>query len=65
MESERCPKCFHIIGEHYLCRDHGGEFETAKVDKSPPKPKYPCPPEAIWYFHHEFYDFLDNVGKDE
>jgi hypothetical protein len=62
MDSAHCPRCFHIIGEHLYCKDHGGVFESAKVDKTPPKPLDPCPPEAIYDLNHVWWNFLDAIG---
>ena len=51
-----CPRCFHIIGEHLLCLEHGGEY--AFTGGKPKIPDLP-PPEAIYDFQHSWWSFLD------
>ena len=65
MDSSSCPRCFHKIGEHLYCKEHGGDFEHEKVDKSPHKPIDPCPPEAVWNLNHEWWNFLDETGEEK
>jgi hypothetical protein len=57
-----CPRCFHTIGEHYLCLDHGGESGvSAALSKYKPPPKdAPCPPEAEYDYSHFWWDWLDH-----
>ena len=62
MEKSRvtCKRCFHAIGEHYLCRDHGGEPGfSAMVGKWKPPAKEPFPGEAEGNWQHGYWTFLD------
>ena len=36
-ESMRCSRCFHIVGEHLLCRHHDPDFKGSKWPKEKPK----------------------------
>ena len=62
-DSAHCPRCFHAIGEHLYCKDHGGDFENEKVSKLPTRKIDPCPPEAVYDFDHRWWDFLDFTGS--
>lgn len=57
-----CPRCFHSIGEHYLCLEHGGEagFNDAVKRWRPRSPDFP-PPAALLSFKHPWWNFLDNA----
>ena len=57
-----CPRCFHIIGEHYLCLDHGGEqgFSAGALRIKPRVPDFP-PAEALLSFNHPWWGFIDNA----
>ena len=57
-----CPRCFHAIGEHYLCLEHGGEVVWSDAAKrwKPRTIDYP-PPEALLSFKHPWWDFLDQT----
>lgn len=54
-----CSRCWHIIGESYLCRQHGGEDGfTAGAYKLKDKPIGYPPSED---FEGPWFDFLDSV----
>lgn len=57
-----CPHCFHTIGEHYLCRLHGGKDGfSAGAAKWKPKPlDLPPMPEN---FRDAWWDFIDSGQK--
>jgi hypothetical protein len=56
-----CARCWHIIGEHYCCSDHGGESGfTAPAYKLKAK-TIDVPPEPI-NIHDSWFDFL-NIGQ--
>ncbi len=60
-----CKRCWHNIGEHYLCLDHGGEggwTKGAYKIKPKPAPETPPPgphPEA---YGDPWFDFLDRLA---
>jgi hypothetical protein len=58
-----CPRCFHTIGEHYLCLSHGGELcWSAGAYKHEPKPRdLPPVPENIF---DPWWDFLDEMSTE-
>ena len=57
-----CQRCFHIVCEHYLCLDHGGEpgWMAGAAKLKPRRLDYP-PVEALNNFHHPWWDFLDQT----
>jgi hypothetical protein len=54
-----CPRCWHIIGEYLLCRDHGGGNCWSKG--APKSPNLDAPPEPV-DINDPWFDFL-NTGK--
>jgi hypothetical protein len=59
-----CPRCWHVIGEHYYCRDHGGDDGfNLEVRKWKPKPIDLPPPEALDNLWHPWWRFLDKGQK--
>ena len=58
-----CPRCFHIIGEHYLCREHGGDFSEKEARRPRLRPADECPPEALYNLQHPWWAFLDSGEK--
>ena len=58
-----CSRCFHAVGEHLLCRNHGGPSGwTSGAYKLKPKPQSePMPSEAIGNLQHHWWDFLDQT----
>ena len=57
-----CPKCFHIVGEHYLCREHGGEDGfCAGFYKLKQQPRDFPPLEALYDYTHPWFNFLDKT----
>jgi hypothetical protein len=57
-----CLRCFHIVGEHYLCREHGGEDGfSAGFYKLKQQPRDFPPPEAMNNPCHSWFDFLDKT----
>ena len=62
MRHPKCPRCWHVIGEHLLCRNHGVvNAWGAGAYRWTPKPIEPCPPEAENDYTHEWWSFLDVV----
>jgi hypothetical protein len=59
-----CSRCWHIIGEHYLCRDHGGDegFSAGALKLQSKAPSLP-PPEAMHNLQHPWWNFLDEGEK--
>jgi hypothetical protein len=56
----KCSRCFHGVGEHLLCRAHGGpDGWTAGAYKLKPRPEPSMPVEAIGNLQHPWWDFLD------
>ena len=55
----RCPDCWNIIGEHYLCMAHGGEggFSPGAAKWKARPLDYP-PAEAIGNLQHPWWNFL-------
>lgn len=58
---QSCPRCFHNIGEHYLCRDHGGESGFMDAAYRLPQKMQDSPPDGADY-NHPWFDFL-NYGE--
>jgi hypothetical protein len=57
-----CSRCFHIIGEHLLCLDHGGESGwSAGAHRWKPKPVDLPPVEAMGNLWHPWWNFHDNI----
>jgi hypothetical protein len=62
--SLQCPRCFHVIGEHYLCREHGGEDGwSLGAYRLKPKVREACPPEAVDDLWHPWWSFLDAMPQ--
>lgn len=63
MRFPECKRCFHIIGEHLLCREHGGESGWSQMAYlHRPKPIDLCPPEEMNDYKHPWWDFLDDAA---
>ena len=57
-----CPHCFHVIGEHLLCMEHGGESAwTAGAYHWKSKPL--DAPRMPIDFRDPWFDFLDYGDK--
>jgi len=58
-----CPRCFHNIGEHLLCREHGGEdgWSAGAYQWKPPARDLP-PREALSNVNHVWFSFIDRTG---
>ena len=58
-----CSRCFHIVGEHYLCREHGGEdgFSAGFYKLQQRALDFP-PSEAMNNYQHPWFDFLDKTN---
>lgn len=64
MRFPHCKRCFHVIGEHLLCLEHGGESPWSPLAyRHKSKPVDPCPPEAANDYKHPWYSFLDGVPQ--
>ena len=57
-----CTRCFHIVGEHYFCREHGGEdgFSAGFYRLKQQPPDLP-PLEVMYDYTHPWFDFLDKT----
>jgi hypothetical protein len=54
--------CWHIIGESYLCREHGGgDCWSAGAKRFKNRIPEPFPPEAEGNWNHPYWDFLDKT----
>ena len=60
-----CPNCFHAVGEHHLCRQHGGgDCWSAGAYKLKPRVRDFPPLEAIDDYSHPWYAFVDGPMWD-
>ena len=60
-----CPRCFHIIGEHLLCQDHGGDSGWTAGASKLKGMAATCPSEAVYDFQHPWWDWLDNAKLEK
>jgi hypothetical protein len=64
MTAMPCTRCFHIVGEHLFCSEHGGDpgWSEGAYKLKPKNIDLPPMPENIY---DSWFDFINAVSIEE